>query len=152
MRETGVIVEVNENKATVLLPDSEGCGACDFSSLCHPGEGGRQIICINDKGAAIGDVVEVDTSGKNVVLVVVLNFVLPLIFLVMGILLGKKLWETDLAGFLSGIGLLILYFFVFLFIDKRIVKSGLLLPKIIRIKESHKLNDVNSIQTQKLQQ
>ncbi|MCK4572361.1 SoxR reducing system RseC family protein [candidate division WOR-3 bacterium] len=147
MRETGVVVEVNENKATVLFKNGEGCEGCEFSNFCHPGKEGRKIICINDKGANVGDVVEIDISRKNAALAVVLNFILPLIFLVVGVLLGKKLWGTDLAGFLLGIGLMALYFLIFVFVDKRIVKSGTLLPKIIKIKESYNSKNVDSIQT-----
>jgi len=37
-----------------------------------------------------------------------------------------------------GMSLTVLYFFLFLFIDKKILKSGQLLPVIVKIKEKKK--------------
>lgn len=135
MEETGKVVKINKNRATVLIELPQSCDSCEFAKFCRIDKKGREIVCRNEKGAKVGDLVQIDTSNKNVFKAIFLNFVLPLFFLSGGILAGKKIWQTDLAGFMSGMFLMALYFSLFLFIDKKILKSGQLLPEIVKIKE-----------------
>jgi positive regulator of sigma E activity len=134
----GRVIKVDGALATVLIENSQSCDSCEFSKFCRIDKKGREIVCRNEKGAAVGDIVQIETSNKNIFKAIVLNFVLPLFFLTGGVLAGKKLWQTDLAGFMLGMSLTVLYFFLFLFIDKKILKSGQLLPEIIKIKEKKK--------------
>jgi positive regulator of sigma E activity len=135
MEEIGKVIKTNKNRATVLIAFPDSCDSCEFASFCRKDKKGKEVVCKNDIDANIGDIVVLDTKGRNVVLAIGLNFILPLFFLIGGILLGKKIWGTDLAGFLLGMGLMFLYFFVFLFVDKKILKSGSLLPEIVKIKK-----------------
>jgi len=138
MEETGKVIKTNKNRATVLIEPPQSCDSCEFAKFCRIDKKGREIVCRNEKGAAVGDIVQIETSNKNIFKAIVLNFVLPLFFLTGGVLAGKKLWQTDLAGFMLGMSLTVLYFFLFLFIDKKILKSGQLLPVIVKIKEKKK--------------
>ena len=135
MEETGKVIKTDKNRATVLIELPLGCDSCEFSKFCRIDKNGRVIVCKNAQDAKIGDLVQIRIREKFFYTAIVLNFVLPLFFLVGGILLGKKIWQTDLAGFLLGISLIVLYFSVFLFVDKVLLKGGHLLPEIVRIKE-----------------
>ncbi|MEA1912236.1 MAG: SoxR reducing system RseC family protein [candidate division WOR-3 bacterium] len=133
MEQKGVVVRINENKAIVLIEEGIKCHSCDFSRFCRMGEKGREIICNNKKGARIGDIVEIETNRKNLILATVLNFILPLLLLIGGILFGEFLWGSDVSGFLWGFGILILYFLIFKLVDKKILKSGSILPEVVEI-------------------
>jgi positive regulator of sigma E activity len=135
MEEIGKVIKINKNKATVLISFPDSCDSCEFSNFCRIDKNGREIVCRNDIGADVGDIVSLDTKGKNVVLALGLNFVLPLIFLILGVFIGKQTLQTDLAGFSLGIGFMFLYFLVFLIVDKRLLKNGSILPEIISIKK-----------------
>jgi positive regulator of sigma E activity len=138
MEETGKVIKTNKNKATVLISLPDSCDSCEFSKFCRVDKNGREIICRNEKGAKEGDIVQIGTRKRNLFIATFLNFGLPLFFLIGGVLLGKKIWSTDFAGFLLGIGLMFLYFFVFVFVDKKILKSGSLLPEIVSVKKTKK--------------
>ncbi len=140
MEEIGKVIKTNKNRATVLIELPENCESCELAKFCRIDKRGREILCRNDKSAEAGDIVQLNTREKNLFIATVLNFVIPLFFLTGGVLLGKKVWQTDLAGFLSGMSLMVLYFFVFLFVDKQILKSGHLLPEIVSIKKKNTLS------------
>lgn len=134
----GVVVDTDNNIATVALLECGECDNCEFSSFCNVGKGGRKIICSNNKGAKVGDLVEVGSTGKNALFAGVLNFLLPLLLLAVGIILGLTIWKSELLGFILAMLFVILYFLFFTFMDKKIVKSGKIIPKILSIEESGK--------------
>jgi positive regulator of sigma E activity len=135
MEEIGKVIKTNKSKATVLIELPDSCDSCEFSDFCRIDKNSREIVCKNDKGAKTGDIVKIGTKNKNFYTAIFFYFIFPLFFLLSGVLSGKKIWKTDLAGFLLGIGVFIFYFSVFVFIDKHIVLSGRLLPEILSIKE-----------------
>jgi positive regulator of sigma E activity len=133
MEEIGKVIKTNKNKATVLIEKSQSCDSCEFSNFCRIDKRGREIICWNHKGAKEGDIVQLYTSKKNFFIATALNFILPLFILIGGVILGNKIFRTDLAGFIAGMGSMAIYFLVFLFIDKKTLKKGILLPEIAKI-------------------
>ena len=135
MEETGKVIKTDKNRATVLIELPLSCDSCEFSNFCRIDKKERTIVCINDRGAKTGDLVQIGIRESNFYIAIVLNFVLPLFFLIGGILIGKKIWLTDLAGFVLGMIFTALYFSVFLFVDKKLLKGGHLLPEIVSIKE-----------------
>jgi positive regulator of sigma E activity len=133
MEEIGKVIKTYKNKATVLIKNPQSCDSCEFSKFCRADKEGREIVCWNRKGAKEGDTVQLYTSNKNFFLAIALNFILPLLILIGGVILGKKFYRTDLAGFVAGMGSMAIYFFVFFFIDKKTLKKGILLPEIEKI-------------------
>jgi len=135
MEEIGKVIKINKKQATVQIELPESCDSCEFSKFCRIDKKEREIVCINDLEAKTGDIVRIGTKNRNFYIAIFLNFLLPLFVLISGILIGKKIWQTDLAGFILGMGNLLLYFLIFFFIDKNIYKSGKLLPEILSIKK-----------------
>jgi positive regulator of sigma E activity len=135
MEETGKVIKTKKNRATVLIELPQNCDACEFSKFCRIDKNGREIVCINNKGAKVGDVVQLYTTKRNLVIATFLNFVFPLLVLIVGVVIGKKIWQTEGAGFMLGMTLTFLYFFVFLFIDKKLLKGDHFLPEIVVIKQ-----------------
>ena len=136
MAPMGIVVLTNGNNATVVLKEYSECEGCEFSRFCNIGKSGRRIICNNNKRARVGDLVEVDSTKKNLVIAGVLNFVFPLLLLIIGIIIGLKVWKSELFGFILAILFLILYFLIFIYVDKKIIKSGKIIPEVLRILSS----------------
>lgn len=134
MEEIGKVIKTDKNFATVKIDLPSNCESCEFSNFCRIDKNAREIICRNDKGAKTGDIVKIGTTKRNFYIATILNFILPLLLLIGGVIIGKILWQSDLAGFLSGMFLMVFYFLVFLFIDKYLLKRGRLVPEIIDIK------------------
>ncbi len=135
MEITGKVIKTDGTLATVFIENGQSCDSCEFAKFCRIDKTGREIICRNNKGAQVGDIVCLDTSGKNIFKATFLNFVLPLFLLACGATTGKRIWQTDLAGFILGMSLMVLYFSSILFIDRKILKESRLLPEIISIKK-----------------
>lgn len=136
MEEIGKVIKTNKNKATILIELPSDCDSCEFSKFCSIDKNKREIVCINNIGANKGDIVLIGIKNRNFYIAIFFNFLLPLIVLISGVLIGKKIWQRDFAGFILGMGCLIVYFAVFFFIDKKIYKSGKLLPEILSIKKA----------------
>jgi len=135
MSRTGVVVKIDKNKATVALEEKDECEGCEFSRFCNVSKGGRRILCNNNKSVKVGDLVEVDSKGKNILLAGVFNFLIPILLVVVGIIIGLKIWKSELISFLLGISLLILYFLVFKFIDRWFINTGRIIPEILKVLE-----------------
>ena len=133
MEEIGIVIKTNKNKATVLIENPQSCDSCEFANFCRIDKKGREITCLNHKGAKKGDIVQLYTSSKNFFIATALNFILPLLILIGGVFLGGKIFKTELAGFVTGMGGMAIYFFAFLLIDKKVLKKGALLPEIEKI-------------------
>lgn len=137
MEETGFVTEIKDTRARVLVESPDECHECEFSRFCRGGEEGREILCINEINAEVGDKVEIGTSTRNVITATSLNFVIPLVFLIAGVVLGISIWGSELGGFITGMALMALYFFAYLFIDKKLIARGIFLPEIKKIIEKN---------------
>jgi sigma-E factor negative regulatory protein RseC len=137
MEVIGTVTKTDGSLATVLIENTQSCDSCEFAKFCRIDKKSREIICRNLMGAKEGDIVQLDTSNKSIVTATILNFIFPLLFLVGGVATGIKIWQTELAGFLSGMSSMVFYFTVFLFVDKKILKRSPLLPEVISIKKTN---------------
>ena len=140
MEATGKVIKTDGSLATVFIENVQSCDSCELAKFCRIEKNGREITCRNNKGVQVGDVVYLNTSSKNVFKATFLNFALPLFLLVLGVILGEKIWKIDLAGFGLGMSLMVIYFLSMLFIDKKILKGSQLLPEITGIKKENSAN------------
>ena len=134
MNPQGVVLDIKDNTAVVELQGFDVCKVCEFYKFCNMGRGEKKIICLNKIGAKIGDTVELSTSDKNIFIASIFNFLFPIILLITGILSGIKIFESEIIGIIIGMTLVVIYFLVFKYIDRKIIKSGKIIPKIVSIK------------------
>lgn len=141
MAQRGVVTKLEGLKrAVIILENCEECHECEFSRFCKVGSGGRTIIVRNEKGAEPGDTVEIDSSGRNMIVAGTLNFLLPVILIIGGIFAGLRMWNSELHAFIFAISLTAVYFFVFTFLDKSIIRKGIIIPEIVNILEEGENN------------
>jgi positive regulator of sigma E activity len=133
MNPEGIVIDIKDDTAVVELKGFEVCKVCEFYKFCNIGRGERKIICLNKIGAKIGDTVELSTSDKNIFIASIFNFLFPIILLIVGILSGIKIFKSEIISVFIGITSVIIYFLVFKYIDKKIIKSGKIIPKIVNI-------------------
>jgi len=134
MNVEGIVIDIKDNTAVVELKGFDVCKVCEFYKFCNMGRGERRIICLNKIGAKIGDTVELSTSDKNIFIASIFNFLFPIILLITGILSTIKIFESEIIGIIIGMTLVVIYFLVFKYIDRKIIKSGKIIPKIVSIK------------------
>lgn len=110
MAEKGTIISINGDKATVELDQASGCRRC---GLCSPGSPGRMQVEVNSiPGLEVGQQVLID-GGPTAWLPALLLFVLPLVDLVIGVVVGQVVdigLPRDVASAIFGGGLFVISF------------------------------------------
>ena len=133
MIDTGLVKKVyKDNMASVAINyvSSSACSTCPMKSICVTSS--RVIEVRNKIGASINDQVKVkipDRIGWNTVFI---NFTIPVILLIVGVIFGTILFHKDIYGFIGGLGLLFIYFIILIPIERRYRKSANI-PEIIEI-------------------
>jgi len=85
--EEGVVIEINGKISKVRMgrhSDCKDCGAC-------PGSDAAIITADNRIGAKLGQRVSVELQESNVLIGAFVVFILPLIFVFIGVITGKEL-------------------------------------------------------------
>lgn len=114
------------------------CAGCSHSGLCNPfGRDFMVVTAKNRQGAKIGDNVEVGFSIVNRKKAMVILYILPLLFFIVGAILGfylDPLNNEDVSSSVGGIVLLVISFAIIYLYHKLLVKEQpTLIPTIIRI-------------------
>ncbi len=135
MREKGKVVSTNGNlaKLFIKIESGEKCKSCPLNKLCYVSGQGRELKAINDIGANIGDEVEIDTSIKRVNWLIFFLFIMPIIMLLSGTILGKKLMGTDSFGIFLGFIIMGIYFVILSLIDRYLTLKGRIIPRITEV-------------------
>ena len=87
MKQCGLVVQTLENTAKVRMQrhsSCAGCNACKMGAAEKPIE----LEALNPKNAVQGQMVEVEMEHEHVLLAAFLMYVVPLIFLVVGVIVG----------------------------------------------------------------
>lgn len=116
MKQTGIVFELNDDKAKLLVTRLAACGSSCESCSAHCGENKQEYLNIkNDLGLKIGDRVEISTDSGAVLKYISLVYGLPLVFLIAGVLIGMLFNLKEMYSLLLG--------FVFMTISFVIIKS-----------------------------
>ncbi|MCS7258928.1 MAG: SoxR reducing system RseC family protein [candidate division WOR-3 bacterium] len=132
MIEKGKVIKLSEKKATILISPSSKCGNCANANICNWNAKNQRTIelpvtiPINE-----GDDVIVEISPKYHFLSVFLIFLLPVILLTAGVVLGIVL-QRDLFSFIFGSIGFILALGIAKFVNNRLTKTGSKVAKIVR--------------------
>ncbi|KLV06502.1 transcriptional regulator [Photobacterium ganghwense] len=104
MRSLATVVAVETGRITVSCQQQTSCGSCGSRDSCGTGivskalPGRRHEITIATREkASVGDTVEIGLSERSMLQSALLVYVLPLLGLVLGAILGQW-WFVSLAG------------------------------------------------------
>ncbi len=142
IEESGTVVELRgKHVALVICKKSSFCKNCASMESCHIGSDNRtmSVEAQNNLGAQVGDSVKIQTSSKHFLQSSFLLYILPLVGLVAGALLGKGLGERfaggmdpDLLSALMGTGFLVGAFLLIKIASRAIPKDSYM-PRITEI-------------------
>jgi sigma-E factor negative regulatory protein RseC len=114
---SAVVVQVSGSEAVVAPSQGGGCGSCSSSNSCGSSKitqfitgAPRQFRVQNDVGAQVGMVVQIGLPEGVLLQSAMLVYILPLVLLLIGAIVGDQLSsETQLgelySALLGGIGL-----------------------------------------------
>ena len=119
MQQTGIVQESKNGFVKVKIVRGSACGdSCASCNLCP----GRETVieAKNECGANIGDCVVLDMEGGKVINAAFLAYIVPVIALILGTLLGTGVSKSENIGILCGFILLAFSFLVIHVADKRL--------------------------------
>lgn len=121
--QSGKIINIIDNTIYIKVVRSDACSACNAKNICNMHKKKENIITIDDKQASgfiIGDNVDIYLSPSKGLKAVVYGYVFPLILLLATIITSKTLGYNDFKSGISGIIILIPYYFVLFLIRNKI--------------------------------
>lgn len=132
MKQTGIVFELNDNKAKIIVTRLAACGSSCESCSAHCGENKQEYINVkNDIGLKIGDRIEITTDSKAVLKYIALVYGLPLIFLISGVVIGMLLNLKEMYSLLVGFVFMIVSFIFIKTIDnKNGSNHGIIIKKL----------------------
>jgi len=101
IEEVGTVVELRgKHLAMVLCQKSSLCDHCATAGACHIKDDGRarQVEARNPLGATVGDRVRVAVSTRSFLQSSFIVYIVPLLALVAGAVIGKLVGETLVNG------------------------------------------------------
>ena len=142
IEEYGTIVELKGQQiAIVVCQRNSACDHCPSSSACQIGDDNEtmQVEAFNQIGAKINDRVKVVTSTKNFLQSSFILYIVPIIGLLIGALIGQGIGElTDvgldpsLLSAILGVAFLV-GTFLCIKVGTRALKREIFMPRIIEI-------------------
>lgn len=93
MKQCGVIISTDGDRAKVMLQRQSSCGDCTGCKLGNE-DTKMEVEAINPINAKIGDWVEIDMEHQNVLAAAFIAYAIPLIALIAGIVVGGILLDA----------------------------------------------------------
>lgn len=138
--EEGTITKVSGNTAWVKVRRSSMCDACNHQRTCLVLGGGEtmEAEALNTAGAQIGDRVLLQIPSTLLVKVSFIFYMIPVIFLISGVILGMKMarnysLEPELGAIIMGIIGCFLAFLIIRLFAKKVRKNKAYVPEVIKI-------------------
>ena len=130
MRDEGTVIAVRGDRALVRMSGKggcEGCQSCSSTSGCSV-----ELEAVMGEPVEAGSRVLVEVSSAGAAASAVLVFLLPLVGLVGGVVVGSQVWGTS-AALLLGFGVLLVLFGVAVVVERRVVRPRLPDPIIVDV-------------------
>ena len=103
--EIGRVVEVCAGSARVEVSQSSFCAHCEAASSCVPGSGGKRIIEVLDPlGVTVDQRVRIELSSGKLLWASFLAYLVPLLFLFAGAVLGFYSARSTMRELWGGLG------------------------------------------------
>ena len=142
IEETGTVIELKgPSTAVVLCQKGSFCEQCAAMDACRLGDDNQsmQVEAHNTVAASVGDRVVISVSSKTFLTSSFLVYIVPILFMLFGGLIGQYLGETvitdlptELLSALFGVAFLVGTFLT-IRVGSRALKREYYLPRIVRI-------------------
>jgi sigma-E factor negative regulatory protein RseC len=137
--EDGIVKEVQDGIAEIVISDSDHCEECSAKIYCKPGSSNERSLTVKDPfGVHPGDKVRVTIKGSKILSASFLLYGIPLIILVAGIFIGLQSFtiNKELFSTLLAIGLISIYSLVLYLYNRRTKTKISSYPEIIFVSHS----------------
>ena len=133
MKQVGVVVEVQGEKAVVQIKRvsacGESCGSC--SGGCQ--NTAQKVEAFNQVAAKQGQVVQMEMKDSDVLTAAFMVYIIPLILLFVGYFAGSALFKVEWLAIIAGIVFMIASFMVLKKYDNQLNQSKRYTPIINKV-------------------
>ncbi|MBQ8082212.1 MAG: SoxR reducing system RseC family protein [Clostridia bacterium] len=129
MIRTGRVVESAKGQLKVCFDRPEMCESC---GACAGHAAHKELITVEGEGS-VGDVAAVEMPDAKIVKVSLIAYIIPLVGLMLGLLIGQTLTGTDLWAALLGVAGLALGLLIVRLADRRLGRRAEWTPKLIAV-------------------
>jgi sigma-E factor negative regulatory protein RseC len=119
IEETGIVKEVHNTTAKVIVQKRGTCDGCAASGVCETSGDGIEIEALNQANARAGQTVKVSIKPQAYLKGAIFVYGFPLVSFITGIILGKNIGETyfremdsDLVAVTAGFAALFFSFLI----------------------------------------
>ena len=139
MIRTGRVVEAKDGSLKVCFDRPEMCASC---GKCGAHGVHQELVTVQGE-AQVGNWVQVEMPDAQVVKVSLIAYVIPLVFLMAGLVIGQNVLGTDAWAAGLGIGLMAAGLLVVRLIDKRLGGRPGWKPRLVNVFQEmpHPLTD-----------
>ena len=145
--ETAKVVGLDRDRAIIVKETSSACEGCHLTGSCMSAGDVRcdkTFVALNRMGARVGDRVEIGLTSGEFFVSVLLVYLLPLVLLFVGFVLGTYLApflaerlgrpvDTTVTAAVFGLFLLIGSYLLLYAFNRWCRKRGRFLPRVVRI-------------------
>lgn len=136
MNSFGIVTKCDKEFAYVKIKRDSMCGeSCGSCNMCANKE--IEIKAVNEKGARVGDMIEMEMPEKSGFSAAFLAYGAPMLILILGILTGAGLNKESIALLVTAI-LIIMWYAVLMCMEKSKKYSSNLTPVIVKIIKEEK--------------
>jgi sigma-E factor negative regulatory protein RseC len=106
--EIGKVIDTEAGRARVEVSPSSLCADCEMAAGCIPASGGKRVIEVADPiGVSVGQNVQVELGSASLVLASFLAYIIPILCLLTGVLIGVYAGGSAISEMWLGIGALV---------------------------------------------
>jgi len=129
--ETATVIAVKDRWVSVELEEKDGCHECGAKMICRPNATGKRTLkMLNTIGAKVGDQVLIEQIGANQFKLTLIQYGLPLVGFLAGILISNhyikhSLWgvPAEIMQMFCGTGMVVMVGFGIYFWSRRQARS-----------------------------
>ncbi len=141
IEEEGIVAEVEDGIAKVMILRKSACESCAAAGVCHPGSGDQSYMeATNPLGAKKGQKVKVVLAPQIYLKASIILYGVPMVALIAGAIIGKNLGliygteeNSDLWAFFAGMALMAFSFVFIRQYNKKVEKTQQYKPVIVEI-------------------
>lgn len=133
--EQGTITRIEGNKAFVLIRRSSMCETCKSSGVCNTLGGGQNMEAeaFNTAAGQVGDRVVLKIPSKSLLKISFVFYMIPVIFLIAGVMVGIKTGGSELYGLLFGVLGCAFSFLIVRIFAARVRENKEYMPEVIKV-------------------
>lgn len=131
MNKIGVITDIKNNDAIVMIAQTASCGNCGCSGKTRKDgemcDDDKKFVKVNNSiNGEVGDPVNIEFKTSKMLKTSIMLYFIPMLLFVIGIFVGNTLKKGDIISFGSGVLFMIISFVILSFIDKKKNKEELI--------------------------